>query len=144
MLSATKSDQRALAAYALSVIAEGLAATVDVENIATPATGTRDYTQLLETDEYNAWMIVWAPSGALEPHDHGGSRGAVRVVAGRLCETYADDPGQALRTRVADGGQTLDIPSHRIHEVWNPTKTVAVSVHVYSPPLRDMNFYELD
>lgn len=128
----------------LGVIAEGLGAIIDVGELAAPAPGARHYVELLETETYNAWLIVWAPSGALEPHDHGGSAGAVHVVAGRLFETYVDEPGCALRTRVADTGESLSIPAHRIHEVWNPTQEVAVSVHVYSPPLRDMKFYEFD
>lgn len=128
----------------LGVIAEGLGATIDVSEIAAPPPGARHYVELLETETYNAWLIVWAPSGSLDPHDHGGSAGAVHVVAGRLFETYVDEPGRALRTRAADAGESLSIPPHRIHEVWNPTQEVAVSVHVYSPPLRDMKFYEFD
>lgn len=133
-----------LSVDALAVIAEGLAATVDLTGLDRPPAGTRHYVELLETEGYNAWLIVWAPSGTLEPHDHGGSTGFVRVVSGRLFETYTDEPGRPLRTRAADAGETLDIPAHRIHEVWNPTQDVSVSVHVYSPPLRDMKFYEFD
>lgn len=133
-----------LSVEALALIAEGLAATVEPGGLELPAPGTRRYIELLETESYNAWLIVWAPSGALEPHDHGGSRGAVRVVQGRLFETYTDEPGRPLRTHAADAGETLDIPAHRIHEVWNPMQDVAVSIHVYSPPLRDMKFYEFD
>ena len=40
-------------------------------------------------------------------------------------------------------GDVLDVPPNRIHEVWNPGSTVAYSVHVYSPPLTDMEFFEL-
>ena len=128
----------------LGVIAEGLAATVDLAGIDPPEPGCRRYVELLATETYNAWLIAWAPSGALEPHDHGGSHGAVHVVTGRLFETFTDEPGHPLRTHAADAGETLEIPAHRIHEVWNPTQSVAVSVHVYSPPLRDMKFYEFD
>lgn len=133
-----------LSVEALAVIAEGLAATADLTGLETPPPGARHYVELLETESYNAWLIVWAPSGALEPHDHGGSQGAVHVVQGRLFETFTDQPGRPLRTHTADAGETLDIPAHRIHEVWNPTQEIAVSVHVYSPPLRDMKFYEFD
>jgi predicted metal-dependent enzyme (double-stranded beta helix superfamily) len=143
-VSLLASDSAVLSADALELIAGGLARTVDPDGVAIAACESRAYVEILATEEYNAWLIAWAPSGALEPHDHGGSAGAVHVVRGRLLETYSDDPGRPLRNRAADRGDTFIVPPHRIHEVWNPGRDVAVSVHVYSPPLRDMKFYEFD
>lgn len=132
-----------LALDALALIAEGLAASADPA-LVEPSNGARRvYVEVLRTNDYNAWLIGWASAGALEPHDHGASAGAVHVVRGRLLETYTDGAGAPLQTRVADAGDTFTVPAGRIHEVWNPGVDLAVSVHVYSPPLRDMAFFDL-
>ena len=44
---------------------------------------------------------------------------------------------------MADAGDTLDVPADRIHEVWNPGPAVAISIHVYSPPLTSMEFFDV-
>jgi hypothetical protein len=39
-------------------------------------------------------------------------------------------------------GRSLAIGPTRIHGVWNPGPANALSVHVYSPPLTAMTFYD--
>ncbi len=142
--SPTLATQRTLSNHALEMIASGLSCVVDTRPVRFRRGETRRYTQMLDTPDYNAWLIAWAPSAALEPHDHGGSRGVVQVVTGRLVESYVDRGDPRPRSRVATSGETLDVPAHRIHEVWNPGPDVAISVHVYSPPLTSMEFFELE
>jgi hypothetical protein len=103
----------------------------------------RRYQRLLGTDVYDAWLIEWSPSSGLELHDHGGSRGVVVVVDGALVETYTDlEDCRPLATQFLSRGDTLAIPSTRVHEVSNPGPADALSVHVYSPPLRQMTFFD--
>lgn len=41
------------------------------------------------------------------------------------------------------GGQpAVRVSRQSVHEVWNPGPAPALSVHVYSPPLRTMTFYD--
>jgi hypothetical protein len=80
-------------------------------------------------------MIAWAPSSFLGLHDHGGSRGAFRVVDGVLLTG-----GPLATARLGPGDQRSFEPSH-VHEIWNEGERLAVSVHVYSPPLSHMNFF---
>jgi hypothetical protein len=135
----------ALAAETLGVIAAGLASSVTGEELAPAAGEPRRFVRLLDGGSYEAWLIAWGPDGGLDLHDHGGSRGAVHVVRGRLTETYADgDRSGRLRTRSLPVGSSLDVPADRVHEVWNPGPGDALSVHVYSPPLTSMTFYERD
>ena len=47
----------------------------------------RRWELMVASDEVEAWIIAWPPGGAIELHDHGGSAGAVVVVAGELLET---------------------------------------------------------
>ena len=107
----------------------------------------RGWQLLARTDGYEAWVIGWPPGGSIELHDHGGSRGVVQVVSGRLVETSVIRLGDrlALRSRpVSAATRPLGIGATRIHDVTNPGPAPVLSVHVYSPPLTSMTFYELD
>jgi len=127
----------------LSTIAAGLARSVTGSELPLAPGQGRAYARLLATPQYEAWLIAWAPAGGLELHDHGGSHGAVHVARGRLRETYVD-PGSAgaLRTRSLVAGAGIEVPAPRVHEVWNPGPDRALSVHVYSPPLTSMTFFD--
>jgi Cysteine dioxygenase type I len=128
---------------ALTVIAAGLAQTVPEADHSWIRGARRSYTQLLQTDLYDAWMISWLPSGNLELHDHGGSLGAVAVASGKLVEAYTDLRWRhPVRHRVINHPETITIPRTRVHEVSNPGPERAVSVHVYSPPLSSMTFFD--
>jgi Cysteine dioxygenase type I len=106
-------------------------------------TRTRAYCRLVTTPSYEAWLIVWSPSATLELHDHGGSLGALFLAQGELVETYSDlIERHRLRARVIEEGHTLAVPAHRVHEVCNLAATDAVSIHVYSPPLTEMTFFD--
>ena len=103
----------------------------------------RRYDKLLATEDYDVWLIAWAASGALELHDHGGSIGVVRVVAGELVETFSDLVDRhPLRSATIGAGQSVALPATRVHEVWNPGPAPALSLHIYSPPLASMTFYD--
>jgi mannose-6-phosphate isomerase-like protein (cupin superfamily) len=129
---------------ALEAIVAGLAQTApEADHCWTEGTGRR-YARLLDTSRYDAWLIVWSQSSSLDLHDHGGSQGALIVATGRLVETYTDLEGRHLvRTRVVHGGDVITIPATRVHQVSNPGPGEAVSVHVYSPPLTAMTFFDL-
>ena len=103
----------------------------------------RGFARLLHTPAYEAWLIAWEAAADLELHDHGGSRGAFHVVEGRLVEVHTDlaDPAP-LRTLPVGTGEGRQLPATRVHQVWNPGPGRAVSVHVYSPPLSSMTFYD--
>lgn len=127
----------------LSAIAAGLARSMTGTELRLAPGQGRAYARLLVTPQYEAWLIAWAPAGALDLHDHGGSEGAVHVAGGRLTEAYADPASVGvLRTRVLTAGVGVDVPARRVHEVWNPGPGVALSVHVYSPPLTSMTFFD--
>lgn len=132
----------------LGDIAAGLAASVTGDEVQVEPGQLRGFVRLLESQahesqSYEAWLIAWAPSGALELHDHGGSAGAVHVVRGELVELYTDAlDRQPLRSRSVRAGQDLALPATRIHEVWNPGPRIALSVHVYSPRITTMTFFD--
>lgn len=130
-----------LALRTLETIACGLAAGLPAG--ARDATGLegRRWQRLVATAEYDAWLIQWGPDTHVEPHDHGGSAGAVAVAAGRLDDVTLTPVGQ-VRTTVGPGGSRV-LPPDVVHDVVCPDGG-AVSVHVYSPPLEWMTMYSTD
>ncbi len=136
-------SKRPLDPDALRVVATGLAQSAPRTGHAWTEGTRRRYTRLLETVLCDAWLIHWSPAADLELHDHGGSRGAVVVIAGRLVETYTDlQRCSSLRTQIVNRGETLTISATRVHGISNPGPENALSVHVYSPPLREMTFFD--
>jgi hypothetical protein len=127
----------------LEVIVEGLASTADIRDLDITRHDGRDYRRLLSTDLLDAWLIAWGPSSFLGLHDHGGSSGAIAVVRGSLVEISTDLASRpALRTAHLTTGSVKSFGGLQVHEVWNPNIAVAVSAHVYSPPLSAMSFYD--
>jgi mannose-6-phosphate isomerase-like protein (cupin superfamily) len=103
--------------------------------------GRRTYARIRSAPDHDVWVIVWGAGSGIELHDHGGSAGAFAVARGALTETDEAQGGARTERRVAVGdGRRVD-PSVR-HAVHNGGDTPAVSVHVYSPPLARMRFYE--
>ena len=129
-----------LAPDLLAEIASGLAISESPWQPDGTADYTRRYRQLLSTDQYDAWLIWWPPGTGLDLHDHGGSAGAFAVVAGTLHETVA--AGAALSTHRLRAGETSRFGIDHVHAVRNDGDGPATSVHVYSPPLQSMDFYE--
>ena len=59
----------------------------------------------------------------------------------QLRERFVGDDGQ-IEVRWLHAGQTVVMPGDHEHEVINLSNDEVVSVHVYSPRLRDQTFRE--
>lgn len=99
----------------------------------------RWYERLHHDAEYDVWAISWMPGQATGFHDHGGSAGAFVVVTGELEEHR---PGE--RPDRIPAGRPRAFGAEYAHDVRNASLGPAVSIHAYSPPLNEMNEYELD
>jgi predicted metal-dependent enzyme (double-stranded beta helix superfamily) len=107
----------------------------------------RWYVPLLEENDFEAWLLGWPVGEGIELHDHGTSSGALVVVEGTLLETYVAAsewvrPGARLRHRWLPEGALVSFGPDHIHDVVNGGARQALSIHVYSPRLRSMTFYE--
>lgn len=115
---------------------------VPIERPTAGSSGGRRYLRLFRTEAVEAWIIAWAPSAYLGLHDHGISRGAFQILAGQLREVSTDlVDREPLTTLTLQPGARRSLEPLHVHDLWNPTHSPALSVHVYSPPLRSMSFY---
>jgi len=99
----------------------------------------RWYERLYHGPDYDIWVISWLPGQSTGFHDHGASSGAFVVATGILEEHSADE-----RTRVIHPGKPRAFDPDYTHDVRNVSLAPAISIHAYSPPLTEMNEYELD
>jgi Cysteine dioxygenase type I len=106
---------------------------------------TRYFNQLYRDANLDAWLICWRDAQDTGYHDHELSSGAVYVVEGSLCEDYfyRDADGWIdVRTRERPAGQVFDFDGASIHGVRHAGGPPATSIHVYSPALWRMGYYE--
>jgi rhodanese-related sulfurtransferase len=99
----------------------------------------RWYERLYHGADHDIWVISWLPGQSTGFHDHGASSGAFVVATGILEE---QSPGE--KPRVIHPGQPRAFGPDCAHDVRNVSLAPAISIHAYSPPLSDMNEYELD
>lgn len=99
----------------------------------------RWYERLHVGPDYDIWAISWMPGQSTGFHDHGESSGAFVVVSGVLEEHRPD-----LRPHAIPSGEPHAFGPEYTHDVRNSSCAPAISIHAYSPPLSEMNEYELD
>jgi predicted metal-dependent enzyme (double-stranded beta helix superfamily) len=102
----------------------------------------RLYVRLHLDDHLEVWLICWSQRQDTGFHDHDGSRGAVAVVGGALRERRLAPTGRPP-TAVYPTGAAFSFGATHIHDVSQTGAAVATSLHVYSPPLGEMGFYEV-
>ena len=99
----------------------------------------RWYERLHHGPDHDIWVISWLPDQSTGFHDHGDSSGAFIVTSGTLEEHR---PGE--EPLVIHPGKSRAFNRNYAHDVRNASLAPAISIHAYSPPLNEMNEYELD
>ncbi len=108
----------------------------------------RWYSLLAAGELYDVWLLSWSPGQSTSLHDHGGSSGAFQVLQGNLVETTVTrqpaGPG-AMRSSLRElaAGDARSFGPAYVHDVRHSGTGPAASLHVYSPPLSRMNYYEI-
>ena len=106
----------------------------------------RAWRLVARTPVFDAWLIAWPTGGKVELHDHGASSGAVSVISGTLVEAvpWRDDTGRlSLVRNELRADTTLGFGAGHVHDVTNEAGEHALSLHVYSPALTSMTFFDL-
>jgi Cysteine dioxygenase type I len=91
-------------------------------------------------DNLDVWLLTWVRDTGTDFHDHGASAGAFTVVCGELEEVRLGTRGSVVTTRLP-ASASRGIEPGVVHDVRSPSALPAVSIHAYSPPLREMTFY---
>jgi rhodanese-related sulfurtransferase/mannose-6-phosphate isomerase-like protein (cupin superfamily) len=99
----------------------------------------RWYERLYHGPDYDIWVISWLPGQSTGFHDHGESSGAFVVVTGVLEEHRPAEGAFEIHP-----GESRAFGPDYAHDVRNVSLAPAISIHAYSPPLSEMNEYELD
>ena len=102
-------------------------------------TDRRWYQRLHHGPDYDIWVISWLPGQSTGFHDHGTSAGAFVISAGTLEELRAGEQPSLIQP-----GEVRAFDSDYAHDVRNVSLAPAISIHAYSPPLSEMNEYELE
>ena len=92
------------------------------------------------------WVLSWLQGQGTPLHDHGTAAGAFAVVRGELTERVVSSGPAGVHSHQArlGGGRLRHFGAHYVHQVTNEDDEPAVSVHVYTPALREMNTYGIE
>jgi hypothetical protein len=107
----------------------------------------RFYLQLHRDPHVDIWLICWTNQQDTGFHDHDISSGAVHVCSGDLVEDRFELTDLGLRAReiARPAGSTFDFDASHVHRLRHPEgEGPAVSLHVYSPALWRMGYYDAD
>lgn len=102
----------------------------------------RWHTRIYQDASVDIWLISWTQGQRTELHDHGASRGAFTVANGTLTEAWWD--GSEITEQTLQAHETSRFGAAYVHDVYNADEEVAISVHAYSPPLSQMNYYDVE
>ena len=131
-----------LPAHVLADIAAGIAAATPLwsEAVRHDPDG-RQPVRLIATERYEVWAIGWTTGQNVRVHDHGDSAGAFVVTAGELTEVLPDGRGGRVERSLATG-RLRHLAVGLVHDVVNRSAAPATSIHVYSPPITHMTYYD--
>jgi len=136
-------DDRDLEPPELRALAEELAARPDLwRGLVRHNAEERVYVRLHRDHHLDVWLLCWVSAQETGLHDHDLSSGAVRVIEGKLSELRMMLGQGGLDDTIYGAGESFEFDASRIHDVRHAGTEPAVSLHVYSPPIWRMGFYE--
>lgn len=97
---------------------------------------------------YEALLLCWLPEHISPIHDHGDSSCAVAILMGQAIEIgFAWNPNGTLRAHYSQrlsAGDIVGSSGSDVHQVanWDRAGRPLVTLHIYSPPLRNMETYD--
>src|SRR4051812_10535937 len=121
-----------------AAVASRAAALIDLAGL--DRGGSGEAILLWRTEDSEAWLNTWWQPRDSGFHDHGGSGGGVHVIEGEVTGEYLHVAVERKLRRYGTG-DAFSFDCDRIHR--GDHHAGAVTVHVYSPPLRSIGHYEL-
>jgi hypothetical protein len=136
-------DDRDLEPHELRALVEELAAQPALwRGLVRHDAPERYYVRLHRDHHVEAWLLCWISTQETGLHDHDLSAGAVCVVDGHLSELRMVLGQGALDETTYAAGEGFQFDASRIHDVRHAGTGPATSLHIYSPPLWRMGYYE--
>jgi hypothetical protein len=129
---------RELSSAECAEIAIRAAAEIDFRSLDRSGSGSAEL--LWRTEHSEAWLNTWWEPRDSGFHDHDGSGGGVYVVEGSAT-TEGLSIGQPRRVCPVSAGDAFSFDGDAIHRVDHHRG--AVTIHVYSPPLRSIGHYDI-
>ncbi|SDG57394.1 Cysteine dioxygenase type I [Lentzea fradiae] len=127
----------------LAKIAEAVAARPSLwEEGLRQTTAERTYAEVFTNEHLGVWAISWMADGHDTGfHDHDRSCGAVHVVCGCIRHEHLRLGARPVGAAVGEGGTFCfdDTFIHRMRR--EPGSAATVTIHAYSPPLRQTGQY---
>jgi histidine ammonia-lyase len=102
--------------------------------------GSGEALLLWRSDSSEAWLNLWWAPRDTGYHDHDGSGVGVHVIDG-VARNEALMYGQERRVREYGAGDSFFFRTDGIHRMEHDPG--AITIHVYSPPIRSLGHYEL-
>lgn len=100
-------------------------------------------TRLFLGENIDFWLLAWHTAQETDWHDHGGSSGGYVVTEGTLREAFRHGDCPAPVAHVREAGSSFSFGASHIHDMHHIRQATAVSLHVYSPPLVQMTYYDI-
>jgi predicted metal-dependent enzyme (double-stranded beta helix superfamily) len=107
---------------------------------------------VLRTPHFELLVLCWRPGQASTIHDHAGSLNAIRVHSGELTSRVFRPVADAAagvgpvelvsEDRVDPSGDLVSVDRGGIHQLADTSDEPLVTVHVYAPPLLELNVYD--
>ena len=144
VLALTRSRAEPLAADTLATLARRGARSLGASwPPQAPVPDGRWHVRLRVEHDHDVWLLGWGAGAGIDVHDHGEAGGALAVVHGPLVQQRVrdGDRGDVARRVLHAGAVSTFAPGER-HGVENRTTGAALSLHVYSPPLASMTFFD--
>lgn len=117
----------------------------DVEHEATYSPESYSRKLVFDSPKCQAWVMCWMPGQRSPIHDHKGSACAMMVIKGVATEIkFERTTGQLTRVaghRQILQGQVCATFDEDIHQIANLDENDLITLHVYVPPLLQMNEY---
>jgi hypothetical protein len=136
--AALAASDRDLSPEQCAALARAAARLVDLGALGRDGEGS--FELLWRNDHSEAWLNTWWEPRDTGFHDHDGSCVGVHVLEGRA-RNEALSLGDERRVREYGPGESFSFPGSGIHRMEHDPG--AVTIHVYSPPIRSIGHYDI-
>jgi hypothetical protein len=138
VLAAVAATDRTLEPRECAELAARAAAIIDVSTL--PRSGPAASVLLWEDEHSSGWLDAEWEQRDTGYHDHDGSAVGVYVIEGNVTNEGLPFAGMR-RVKHYKPGESFHFPGTGIHRMDH--EGGAITIHVYSPPLRAIGYYEL-